>query len=81
MQRLRAPAALDERSRQIIEQGAMHRLCRPHTEIARRADQGLAEMMQPEAVDIDARGEGVVRAGDGASQFQSPAAVREGRAA
>src|SRR6185503_16028725 len=45
------------------------------TEITRGPDQTLAEVMQPDAVDHDTRGERILVACDGLGQFQSPAAV------
>jgi len=45
------PAAADEDRRQVIEQFGMRRRVAAEAEIARRADQTRAEMMQPDAVD------------------------------
>ena len=49
-------------------------------EVAGRRDQARAEVVEPEAVHQHAGGERVVRAGDGAGQFEPSAAVREGLA-
>src|SRR5436190_21204409 len=49
-------------------------------EIAGGADEAEAEVILPDAVDHDARGEGVVFAGDGFGKFQTAAAIFEGLA-
>ena len=79
MQIFCAPAVLDKRRRQKIQQGPVHRLFCPHTEVSGRANKALAEMMQPETIDIDADGERILRAGNGLSQFQSSAAIHKWR--
>src|SRR5438445_8361566 len=76
-----APTVLDQGRSQVIKQGTMHRLFCSHAKITRRGDQAFTEMTQPYAIDIDPRGHRIVTAGDGASQFQSSAAVGERRAA
>ena len=43
-----------------------------NTEVAWRADEGLAEMPLPDAIDNHACGERVVRAGDGLGQLFLP---------
>src|SRR4051812_10930350 len=58
----------------------MARRFRAQTKIARRPDQSRAEMMLPEAIHHDARGERVVGAGDGSCEFEPAAALVEGLA-
>ena len=57
----------------------MHEDFGPDSEIAWCADQSLAEMVQPNAICINAGRERIIRVGDGASQFQASAAIRKGR--
>ena len=55
----------------------MRRRFAARAEIARRAHEARAEMMQPDAIDHDAGGEWIVFAGDGIGQVQSSAAMGE----
>ena len=49
----------------------------PHAEVARRAYQAGAEVMQPEAVDQHPSRERILRAGNGAGQLKPAAPLRE----
>ena len=62
---------------EIVEQFRVRRRLAAPAEIAGRADEAVAEMMQPDAVDHHAGGERVVLAGDGAGQLQPAAAFFE----
>ena len=55
----------------------MARLFGAQPEIARRLHQSGAEVMLPDAVYHDARSERIVRAGNGAGEFESSAALPE----
>ena len=46
-----------------------------HAQVVGRADEALAEMVHPDAVDHDAGGERVVLAGDGLGEFEAAAAL------
>src|SRR5262245_59463714 len=58
----------------------MRRRLAARAEVAGRADEALAEVVQPDTVDHHARGERVVLARDGAGELQSAGAVLEGLA-
>ena len=55
----------------------MRRRLAEQAEVARRADEAEAEMVLPDAVDHDARGQRIVLVGDRVRQFQPAAALRE----
>src|SRR5438876_261213 len=55
----------------------MGRFFGPDTEIARAAHKPLAEMMQPDAIHINAGSKGVIRTGNRPSQIQTSAAIGE----
>ena len=57
---------------QIIEQLRMRRRIGAGAEVAGRANEPLAEMMQPDAIDDDARRERIVLAGDGPGHSSRP---------
>src|SRR5258706_11860468 len=78
MQLFERPAILDETRPQIIQKLRMRRWLRARSEVVRRADNSLPEMVQPYAIDDHARGERVIRADDLLRQFQPAAAVLEG---
>src|ERR1700722_14991215 len=53
---------------------------RAQSEIARRGHKPAAEMVQPDAIDKNARSEWIVPAGDGFGQFEASAAFTKGLA-
>ena len=81
MHGLDRPLVLDEAARQIIEQLRMRGTLAQLAEIAGRAHDSLAEMMLPDAIHHDARGQRIARIGDRLGQVQPAAAVRETAAA
>ena len=79
VQLLEAPAILHEPRGEVIEQRLVGRFIATEAEVARCADDGLAEVPAPHAIDDDAGGEGVVFAGDGLRELEASAFVfREG---
>src|SRR4030095_2461315 len=75
--RLYTPTRLGEFACQPVEQFRMARRLRSRAEIARRAHEPGPEMMLPDAVDHDARREGVIRSNNGLSEFEPSGAVLE----
>src|SRR5205085_11337077 len=76
VQRLDRPAG-GEALRQVVEQLGVRRRLAELAEVARGADEALAEVVLPDAVDHHARRQRVVGAGDGLRQLQPAAALRE----
>ncbi len=76
---LMRPAVLHEARGQVIQELRMARRIGLVAEIVGRGDDALAKMMQPDAVDQDARGQGIGGVDDRVGQFQAAAAVAEGR--
>ena len=82
--RLDAPAALDELGREPVEQFRMRRPLAHLAEVARRAHDAFAEVMLPDPVHHDARGQRILRRrkplGESApppGRWSRPAAARE----
>ena len=73
MQFLQAPAIGDEAMGQPVEQLGMRRLLAQLAEVARGGHQPAAEMILPDAVDDDARGERIVRLREPAGQRRAAA--------
>ena len=69
MQRLHAPAVLDERRRKPVEQLGMTRAIAAQTEVVRRFHEARAEVVLPDAVHDYARGEWIARIGDPAREL------------
>src|SRR5215468_5766445 len=59
-----APAAFDELDRQPVEQFGMGRALTSRAEVFRRRYQSSAEILLPDAIDDDARGQRVVSVDD-----------------
>ena len=78
MQLFERPVLVDEVCGEKIEQLGMCRRVGAKSEIAGRADQSRAEVMQPDAIDDHAHGERVIAAGDGPRQLEPAAAFPEG---
>src|SRR5258708_6060825 len=55
----------------------MRRFLAERAEIARRADERLAKVVLPDAIDDDAGRERIVLRGDGVREFEPAAALRE----
>src|ERR1700730_15679747 len=79
MHLLDGPAGFHKAIGEIVEQFWMRRLLSLFAEVARRADDALAEMILPNAVPHDAGRQWMVRPGDPLSQFQPAAALGDGR--
>ena len=79
MERLQRPAVPDQPLRQVIEQRGVAGAVAGLPEVARRADDPLAEMMLPQPVHDHSRRERIVGCGDGFGQFPSAAAIGERR--
>jgi hypothetical protein len=77
VQRLHAPAAVDEPSGQPVEQFRMARRFGAQAEVARGFHQSGAEMVLPHAIDHHPRGQRIGRTGDGAGEFEAAGAVLE----
>src|SRR5204863_7497590 len=77
MQLLEGPAMSHEPGREVIQQLGVRRRIGARPEIVGRANDGLAEMMQPHAIDNYARGQRIVGGGDLLREFESAAAVFE----
>ena len=75
MQLLERPAARDELTRQMIEQFRVSRSFASQSEIAGRSHQTGSEVVHPDAIDDDSRGERVVGTGNRPREFQPSAAV------
>src|SRR5947208_5302804 len=75
---LDAPAFLDKARRKIIQQFRMAGRFGHGPEVVRRGHKSFAEMMQPDAVDHDARRHGIALADDGMSKLEPSAAVGKG---
>ena len=80
MHLLDRPAAPAEAGRQVVEQVRVRGRLAAEAEVAGRADEAGAEVVQPDAVDQHAGRQRVLRVGDGAGQPQAAAAVAEGAA-
>ena len=78
VQVLERPAAFHKFRRKPVEQFRMRRLVAPESEIARRSDEALAEMVMPEAIHEDARRERIVAMGDPLGQRTATLAFRRG---
>ena len=77
MQRLGAPALVDQATRQPVEQFGMAGRLGAEAEVAGRADQPGAEVVHPDPVDPDARRQRIGGVDDRPRQLQPPAPVRE----
>ena len=84
---LHAPAAADELGGQPVEQFGMRRALAHDAEIAGRADDAAAEVIMPDAIDHDARGQRIVGVGEplrqrgaAAGRFDIRRAARSSRA-
>src|SRR5207249_9076303 len=75
MQFLDRPAVIDEPACEPVEELRMRGLLAHDSEVAGCADQSFPEVMLPDAVHDDARGERIVRAGEPPGQRQ-PAQAR-----
>src|SRR5207253_1763505 len=80
VQLLDAPSVVHELDGEPIEKLGVSRAFAADAEVARRAHQRLFEMLEPDAVDEDAGGEGIVFGSDGSGEFQAAGAFLEGRA-
>src|SRR4051812_10908646 len=69
------PTALDEASREIVEQFGMRRRRGHVAEIVGRGDEAVAKMLLPDAVHEDARSHGIFRIDDGFCEVEASAAV------
>ena len=78
MQRLEAPAAGDEFGRQPVQQLRMRRRIRADSKISGSRDETRSEMMRPDAIHHDPRGQWIGGINDGLRHFQPPAAVFKG---
>ena len=79
MEFFQRPAVLDEGRGEPIEQLRVRGLVADHAEIARRARERLAEVVLPDAVHEDARGERIGGIGDGVGELAATAACAEKR--
>ena len=77
---LKRPAVVHELRREVVQQLRMARRLGLHAQVVRRADEALAEVVHPEAVDRHAGGQRVVAAGDRLGQLQPAAPLGEGLA-
>src|SRR5438874_6680741 len=75
MQFFDRPAVVHEMNGQIVEKLRMRWRFAASAKVAGRRNQSVAEMPQPDAVDDDAGGEGIVFIGDGLSEFEPAGAV------
>lgn len=71
MHLLERPAAPDELAREPVEELRVRGRAALRAERVRRLDNALAEVMHPNAVRDDARGERVIRAGNPLCQLQA----------
>ncbi len=79
VQLFEAPSILHEPRGEVIEQRLIRGFVTTEAEVARCADDGLAEVPAPHAIDDDADGERIVFAGDGLGELEATAFVfREG---
>ena len=76
---LERPAVLDELGRQMVEQLRMDRRLAQMAKIVGRADQPLAEQIQPHPVHQHAGGQRIAVVGNAAGQLQSAARLRQAR--
>ena len=74
---LRRPTALDERGREVIEEGGVLAGRGADSEVARGLDERLAEEVHPDTVDHHAGGQRVGRASDGVGEVEAAAALGE----
>src|SRR5579859_5223729 len=72
-----APARADEFRSQPIEQSRVARRITARAEISRGPHQGLTEMLHPDAIDKNARGERIGAGSNRLSKLEPPAALRE----
>lgn len=77
MEGFEAPTGVDELAGQPVEELGVGWWFGAGAEVGGGGDEGLAEVMHPDAIDEDAGGEGVVGGGDGVGQFASAAALGE----
>ena len=78
VQPLDRPAVLDEIAGQPVEQVGVGRRLGAQAEVAGGLDQSAAEVVGPDPVDDDPRGERIVGGDDGLGQLQPAGAVGEG---
>src|SRR2546423_15266759 len=80
MQFFDRPAVVHEMNGQIVEKLRMRWRFAASAKVAGCRNQSVAKMPQPDAVDDDAGGEGIVFIGDGLSELEPAGAVLEGLA-